>query len=89
MHADCELLSFAEVCRAASKLKLGKAPGFEGIIPEMVVHAGDYLSIILVNLSNLCLIHGCVPVETLNAPNFQNTPQKHTKMLSRLSTLCT
>lgn len=42
MHAEhicCELFTPIEVCIVVSGLKLGKAPGFDKIIPEIVVHA--------------------------------------------------
>jgi exonuclease III len=58
---DCLLFTLNDVKQAISTLKLGKSPGFDGIMPEMIYYAGNHLADIMMKLFNLCLVHGYVP----------------------------
>ena len=49
------------VKNAIANLKKNKAPGSDGIYPEMIIYAGDVLVDRLTKLFNMCLVHGFVP----------------------------
>jgi hypothetical protein len=51
------------VCNQLRKLKVGKAPGIDGVVPKVLVECADVLRKLLWIIYNLSLQTGRVPID--------------------------
>ena len=56
-----DLFTVDDIVDAVNRLKLGKAPGFDGIVKEHIVHAHPSIFVHLQLLFNMVYVHGYVP----------------------------
>ena len=53
---DCTLFTSTDIKLVISNLKMGKSPGFDGIMPEMIRYAGNPLAVIMMKLFNIIML---------------------------------